>query len=58
MTLDNPQNILFKLNNIQDNIEYLNREPIAFINSSLSKNILINESNDDYLKTNSNNYSI
>ena len=57
MTLENPQNILLKLNNIQDNIEYLNREQTAFINQSLAQNSIINKSNNDYLKIKSNNCS-
>ena len=57
MTLENPQNILLKLNNIQDNIEYLNREQTGLTNPSLAQNSIINISNNNYLKNNSNNYS-
>ena len=57
MTLENPQNIILKLNNIQDNIEYLNREAKTLIDPSEVQNSIFNESNNDYLRSNLCNYS-
>ena len=42
MSLENSQNILFKLNTIQENIKYLYREQNTFINPPLNKKSIIN----------------
>ena len=62
MTLDKPENILLKINSIQDNIEYLNKTPnyllepqivqnpgILPTNSYFFKNYLNNNSKEDFL---------
>ena len=48
MTLENSQNILLKINSIQDNIEYLNKPKNVLIRPILVDNSLINSSSNIY----------
>ena len=54
MTLENPQNILLKINSIKDNIEYLNKSKNNLIKSSIVQQSLINPSNHYFLTNLSN----
>ena len=54
MTLDNPKDILSKINSIKDNIDYLNKSEIIPIKPSIVKHSLISFPN-NYLCINYNN---
>ena len=57
MTLDHPQNILLKMNSIQDNIEYLNKDPNNLLEPSLSLNSFINHPNNFFVQNHLSNNS-
>ena len=57
MTLENPQNILIKINSIKDNIDYLNKSSNTLIKPSFVQNTLIYPPNNYFSKNYSNDYS-
>ena len=57
MTLENPQNILIKINSIKDNIDYLNKSSNTLIKPSFVQNTLIYPPNNYFSKNYPNDYS-
>ena len=57
MTLENPQNILIKMNSIKDNIDYLNKSKNTLIKPIFAQNTLIYPSNNYFSKNHLNDYS-
>ena len=57
MTLDKPENILLKINSIQDNIEYLNKTPNYLLESQIVQNSGILPTNNYFFKNYLNNNS-
>ena len=55
MTLENPQNILIKINSIKDNIDYLNKPGNTLIKPTFVQNTIIYPSNNYFLKINNSN---